>query len=469
MVQKKSKNKSKDSGKTAEAKSAAAGKIQKSKSKSEEKATIISKIAENVQKVMETTTTDDKSNKKRKQEKELNDNAAGNNIKSESGKKDDQKKKKQQKNKKQQKKNLDAPKKGKKTFNKVKKEEASKGTDPGDTEAKWSKSKKKRLRALKAKQLKKQQQGDSSSSKSPSSNPEENTAATAAAADASSVPTTSAGSSSKLQNSFKARLSGSRFRILNEELYTKDSKDSFARFSKNPELFEQYHEGFRQQASSWPVNPVDVIVKWITKRFSSQIQNHAEKQKTAKSKNKKIVVADFGCGDAQLAQDLMQRHPDAFHVHSFDLVSSKKNNHSLVTACDMANVPSASKSVDVVVFCLALMGTNLADFIREAHRVLKDNGRVQIAEVRSRIEYSHGRSSKKGSGADNKNKKGDGNDTSLTGTLEEFVTVLSQLGFECAKTDRSNKMFLFLELKKNGNVPDQTLNFSAKPCIYKRR
>jgi len=133
----------------------------------------------------------------------------------------------------------------------------------------------------------------------------------------------------------------------------------------------------------------------------------------------------------------------------------------------MANVPLEAKSVDVVVFCLALMGTNLADFIREAHRVLKDNGRVQIAEVRSRIEYSHGRSNKKG---DSKNNNGnDDNDSSLSGTLDEFVQILSQLGFECAKTDRSNKMFLFLELKKNGKAPNKKLEFSAKPCIYKRR
>ena len=34
-------------------------------------------------------------------------------------------------------------------------------------------------------------------------------------------------------------------------------------------------------------------------------------------------------------------------------------------------VPLTSASVDVAVFCLSLMGTNLVDFLREAHRVLK--------------------------------------------------------------------------------------------------
>jgi ribosomal RNA-processing protein 8 len=132
-----------------------------------------------------------------------------------------------------------------------------------------------------------------------------------------------------------------------------------------------------------------------------------------------------------------------------------------VTACDMANVPLEDKSVDVCVFCLSLMGTNLADFIREAHRVLKDNGRVQIAEVRSRIEYSH---SQKGG-----KKKDDIPTQKSEGTLEEFVDVLNELGFESVRTDRSNKMFLTLELKKSGNRPNHKLTFSAKPCIYKRR
>jgi ribosomal RNA-processing protein 8 len=249
--------------------------------------------------------------------------------------------------------------------------------------------------------------------------------------------------SSTLQNAFKARLSGSRFRILNEELYTKTSEESFERFSQNPELFEQYHEGFRHQVESWPVNPVDVIVRWLSSKYQKS----------------QCDVADFGCGDAQLANDLLKikrKGETPFTVHSFDLVSPNK----LVTACDMANVPLKNKSVDVCVFCLSLMGTNLADFIREAHRVLKDDGKVKIAEVRSRIEYSHSKSSSKASDKDT---------TKKAGTLSEFVDVLNDLGFKCTKKDLSNKMFLVLELEKTGKAPNKKLEFSAKPCIYKRR
>jgi ribosomal RNA-processing protein 8 len=80
---------------------------------------------------------------------------------------------------------------------------------------------------------------------------------------------------------------------------------------------------------------------------------------------------------------------------------------NLVTACDMASVPLKSKTVDMAVFCLSLMGTNLADFLNEAHCVLKDVGILKIAEVRSRFEST-----------DKKDK------------LEEFVLVLDKLAFK---------------------------------------
>ena len=96
-----------------------------------------------------------------------------------------------------------------------------------------------------------------------------------------------------------------------------------------------------------------------------------------------MVVADFGCGEAQLQNSI----PNL--VYSFDLVAANDK----VTACDMSNVPLSAKVVDVVhllllimyplcnnlihftcfqaVFCLSLMGSNIHDFIKEANRVLK--------------------------------------------------------------------------------------------------
>ena len=92
------------------------------------------------------------------------------------------------------------------------------------------------------------------------------------------------GKSSSLQQAFMERLSGSRFRILNEELYTHSSFDSFQRFSSNPILFDEYHQGFRQQVKSWQENPID----WI---FDSIVKFKQSKMLSSRSN---LVVADFG-------------------------------------------------------------------------------------------------------------------------------------------------------------------------------
>lgn len=207
----------------------------------------------------------------------------------------------------------------------------------------------------------------------------------------------------------------------------------------------QYHKGFREQVSKWPRNPLDDIIAWLRKRPQAR-------------------VADLGCGEARLAASVpnkvgkMARGAKApchsppplyvrqmlmllvlvcWQVHSFDLVA----RNSRVIACDIAKVrlqrralclckhglkwlvcradwvqvPLPPSSVDVVVFCLSLMGTNMMDFITEAKRLLVDGGLIkvsprsmvvrrlyvrcligrgagwwQIAEVRSRFEGQEG-------------------------------------------------------------------------------
>jgi SAM-dependent methyltransferase len=341
-------------------------------------------------------------------------------------------------------------------------------SSPASGAEKWSKSKKKRMRKILGRQ-KKEQDGDKRQKKASDEATTLPNSLNPSTAPATPTATTTNDNKKKnsMQEGFKARLAGSRFRILNEELYTTTSKNSYDKFKENPELFEQYHEGFRHQVESWPENPVDVMVRSLTS---------THQKKTQKATAGPCVVADFGCGDAQLAKDLLTvkrisrsngepSDEDLFEVHSFDLVSPNK----LVTACDMANVPLEDKSVDVCVFCLSLMGTNLADFIREAHRVLKDDGRVKIAEVRSRIEYSFSRNAKDSKKSDAKKDGKKESSEKTEGTLEEFTGVLGKLGFECIHTDRTNTMFLMLELKKNRRRPNKKLTFSAKPCIYKRR
>ncbi|KAL7521990.1 hypothetical protein ACHAWX_006686 [Stephanocyclus meneghinianus] len=300
---------------------------------------------------------------------------------------------------------------------------------------------------------------------------------------------------STLQKSFLARLSSSRFRELNEELYTQSSQRSFEQFSKNPQLFEQYHIGFRRQVAEWPVNPVDVIYKKIVGGW-----------KNASRKKDTVVVADFGCGDARLAERLLSLRVDhngslsakqpsrikeksvhnPFQVHSFDLVSG---GNPLVTPADISSVPLPDESVDVGVYCLALMGTNVADFVREGWRVLKFDGILRVAEVRSRFETFAASDDYEGGKSDNAQKTNlvhqniqhnkDRKSKSATEAervkplmiLDDFISLMQRCGFRCTNIDRSNKMFLFMDFTKvKGSAGlSKKESFSAKPCIYKRR
>ena len=128
-------------------------------------------------------------------------------------------------------------------------------------------------------------------------------------------------------------------------------------------------------------------------------------------------------------------------MHSFDLVAP--NEH--VVACDISHVPLKGNTVDIVVFCLALMGTNYPDFLREAHRIVNLGGRLKIAEITSRIK-----------------------------DINKFVQLVEGLGFTKVKVDQSNPFFMMLEFKKSAKVtgpaPDTAKAGRALgPCIYKRR
>ncbi|MBA0726263.1 hypothetical protein Golax_002105 [Gossypium laxum] len=194
----------------------------------------------------------------------------------------------------------------------------------------------------------------------------------------------SSSSSSSLKSSsfldkMKARLAGGHFRMINEKLYTCTGKEALDYFKEDPELFDmsdieaafwtytfrslgQYHAGYQEQMSHWPELPVNIIIKWLKERSSS------------------LIVADFGCGDARLAKNVKNK------VFSIDLVS----NDPSVISCDMSNTPLRASSVDVAVFCLSLMGTNYASYLKEACRVLKPSGWLLIAEVKSRFDPNNG-------------------------------------------------------------------------------
>ncbi|KAF7990517.1 hypothetical protein HCN44_000322 [Aphidius gifuensis] len=148
---------------------------------------------------------------------------------------------------------------------------------------------------------------------------------------------------------------------------------------------------------------------------------------------KEYVIADFGCGDAKLCEPVEQK------VHSLDLVAVNDK----VTACDMAHTSLLTISVNVVVFCLSFIGKNLADYLLEANRVLKQDGILKIADVVSRFE-----------------------------NIKGFVKSLDKYGFQNTYQDLSNNLFYFMDFKEIEDVNRRNKNLPQiylKTCLYKRR
>ncbi|KID92282.1 ribosomal RNA-processing protein 8 [Metarhizium guizhouense ARSEF 977] len=193
-----------------------------------------------------------------------------------------------------------------------------------------------------------------------------------------------------LQASMREKLISARFRHLNETLYTRPSEESFTLFQDSPEMFTEYHEGFRRQVKVWPENPVDSFLSDIRSRARAKPPTKGRPGPPPSQRNKMALprtagtctIADLGCGDARLAESLQgDQSKLRLDIKSFDLQSPS----ALVTRADIANLPLEDGSVNVAIFCLALMGTNWIDFVEEAYRILHWKGELWVAEIKSRF------------------------------------------------------------------------------------
>ncbi|EAN31044.1 putative methyltransferase family protein [Theileria parva strain Muguga] len=217
----------------------------------------------------------------------------------------------------------------------------------------------------------------------------------------------------------RSRLSGSRFRCINEKLYKCKSDISFTMFNSDPKLYSAYHEGYRNQVLTWPYNPVDKVIQWL------------------KQRQELVNIGDFGCGDALIAKTFTKK------VYSYDLVAT--NEH--VTACNIKRVPLETGVLDVVIFCLSLMGTDWPLFILEATRTTKIKGRLKIVEVTSRISNP-----------------------------KEFINFITSFGYALHSSNHNTTgdYFVWFEfvLEDRKEIKEDKLlqyNHLLTPCLYKQR
>jgi SAM-dependent methyltransferase len=141
------------------------------------------------------------------------------------------------------------------------------------------------------------------------------------------------------------------------------SHNTFERLQKNPEEWMQYHTLYQDARQDWLVTPYRESIKWLQKRSD-------------------LVVADFGCGEALIAKEILDLHT----VHNFDFIAI----NDAVVECDISHVPLEDGCLDVAMFNLSLMGLNISDYIREAARTLKLDGQLLIYEVTSHFKDLNG-------------------------------------------------------------------------------
>ncbi|KAI3388187.1 hypothetical protein SNEBB_006233 [Seison nebaliae] len=211
----------------------------------------------------------------------------------------------------------------------------------------------------------------------------------------------------------KKRLEGSEFRKMNEKLYKNNPNESFLHFQKNKKEYEKYHSIYKKQINDWPYNPLNRIIKFINTKFPAN-----------------SVIADLGCGDARLAKEVKQKK-----VFSIDLNSSNKS----VICCNIEKTPLDNESIDIVNFCLSLMGIEQTNMINEANRIMKIDGSLIITEILSRFD----------------------------GYINIFVEKMKKHGFQLTdkKSDDWFIRFIFKKIETNNS---KTV-IKLKPCSSKKR
>lgn len=217
-----------------------------------------------------------------------------------------------------------------------------------------------------------------------------------------STSNSGSGALTALQAQMLSKLSGSRFRTINEKLYTTASEQAVRMIDAAPAMFDEYHQGFREQVRSWPKNPLDRIAALFDASSTSIAPTKGKGKSQASSTGGAVskftkaakarftpgaLVVDLGAGEGGLAKML---NPKGVKVLCYDLVTTKDGWVRKQDTAAIGGLPlpgyfddsdplglqtqpdgMAEGVADVAVFCLSLMGTNWIHMLLEAKRVLR--------------------------------------------------------------------------------------------------
>ena len=193
---------------------------------------------------------------------------------------------------------------------------------------------------------------------------------------------------------------------LHQKYKTMDSQNLNTEFKDHPEEWEKYHKISKENEKSFPEEeiPRNKMIKYL--------ENLPGK--------KKKIVADLGCGFAEINQHF--RDNSRFEFHNFDHHSSSE----FVVSRDIKNTELDDYSVDIAILSLAMWGSNCKDYLEEAYRILDTGGTLLIAEAYTRWNKEldeHGK------------------------PVNRLVKWLEENNFTIIKNDEQK--FMFIECRKN--------------------
>lgn len=186
------------------------------------------------------------------------------------------------------------------------------------------------------------------------------------------------------------------------------STTTHQRILEDPTFLLNYHDQLKEDEKKKSVIPRHIIANRIREMQRPRYM-------------KRLIIADFGSGPAELSKLLPSNR-----VYSFD--HSKVLGDSIIE-CDMSHTGLKDNGIHVAVFSLSLMGLNWIDYIKEAGRVLTDQGHILIATTSRELD-EHGTLYKE-----------------EKGRLYELRQVLQREGFEI-NTDFPHAGFNFIYAMK---------------------
>jgi hypothetical protein len=148
---------------------------------------------------------------------------------------------------------------------------------------------------------------------------------------------------------------------LHKEYKSKTSQNLNTYFKEKPEKWKEYHKISKENEASFPEEeiPRNKMIKYL--------------ENLPGKKNK--VVADLGCGFAEINQHFKDN--SRFEFHNFDHYS----DNDMVVSGDIKNTGLEDYSIDIAILSLAMWGSNCIDYLKEAYRILDTSGTLLIAEA----------------------------------------------------------------------------------------